>query len=123
MDCLVAPDRLEIHQKDQVNGSHRSGNEGVRLQGFAIAGDAGVRHGLLFGSAFVGCDFLSVGEFGAVEGARFGEEKEFAGFLGLVLLKRGGQVVGAVGVTGDTSDNDEAVALAGIAAVGLEGVV
>jgi uncharacterized protein GlcG (DUF336 family) len=31
-----------------------------------------------------------------------------------------GAVIGAVGVTGDTSDNDEAAALAGIAATGLK---
>ncbi len=42
---------------------------------------------------------------------------------GGVLLKRDGQVVGAIGVTGDTSDNDEICALAGAAAVGLESVV
>lgn len=32
-----------------------------------------------------------------------------------------GQLVGAVGVSGDTSDNDEAAALAGIEAAGLAG--
>jgi uncharacterized protein GlcG (DUF336 family) len=32
-----------------------------------------------------------------------------------------GQILGAVGVSGDTSDNDEAAALAGIAAAGLVG--
>ncbi len=40
---------------------------------------------------------------------------------GGVLIKQGGQVIGAVGVTGDTSDNDEAAALAGIKAAGLDG--
>ena len=40
---------------------------------------------------------------------------------GGVLLKRDGAVVGAVGVTGDTSDNDAEAAMAGIAAAGLEG--
>jgi uncharacterized protein GlcG (DUF336 family) len=38
---------------------------------------------------------------------------------GGVLVKDGDAVVGAVGVSGDTSDNDEAAALAGIAATGL----
>lgn len=42
---------------------------------------------------------------------------------GGVLLKRNGQVAGAIGVTGDTSDNDEICALAGAAAVGMETVV
>ena len=36
-----------------------------------------------------------------------------------VLIKGAGGFIGAVGVTGDTSDNDEAAALAGIAAAGL----
>lgn len=41
---------------------------------------------------------------------------------GGVLIRNGdGQLVGAVGVTGDTSDNDEKAALAGIAAAGLSG--
>jgi len=39
---------------------------------------------------------------------------------GGVLVMDRGEVIGAVGVTGDTSDNDEACALAGIAAAGLK---
>lgn len=39
---------------------------------------------------------------------------------GLIVTDASGAVLGAIGVTGDTSDNDEAVALAGIAAVGLQ---
>jgi len=39
---------------------------------------------------------------------------------GGVLVVGDGSVIGAVGVTGDTSDNDEACALAGIAAAGLK---
>ena len=38
---------------------------------------------------------------------------------GGVLIKGEGGFIGALGVTGDTSDNDEAAALAGIAAAGL----
>jgi len=38
---------------------------------------------------------------------------------GGLLIRSGGQVAGAVGVTGDTSDNDEKCAAAGIAAIGL----
>ena len=38
---------------------------------------------------------------------------------GVLVVDADGQLVGAVGVTGDTSDNDEACALAGIAAAGL----
>lgn len=40
---------------------------------------------------------------------------------GGVLIRAGGVVIGAVGVTGDTSDNDADAALAGITAAGLEG--
>jgi uncharacterized protein GlcG (DUF336 family) len=38
---------------------------------------------------------------------------------GVLILADDQEVVGAVGVSGDTGDNDEACALAGIAAVGL----
>ena len=39
---------------------------------------------------------------------------------GVIVTGEGGVVLGAVGVTGDTSDNDEVCALAGIAAAGLK---
>lgn len=39
---------------------------------------------------------------------------------GGVLVVRDGRILGAVGVTGDTSDNDAAVAVAGIEAAGFE---
>ena len=38
---------------------------------------------------------------------------------GGVLIQDGGNLVGAVGVSGDTSDNDEICAIAGIEAAGL----
>lgn len=38
---------------------------------------------------------------------------------GGVLIRDGAALVGAVGISGDTSDNDEICALAGIAAAGL----
>lgn len=37
-----------------------------------------------------------------------------------VLIVEEGHVIGAVGISGDNSDNDEKCALAGVAAVGLE---
>ena len=40
---------------------------------------------------------------------------------GGVLVKADGRVIGAVGVTGDTSDNDVVAAMAGLAAAGLTG--
>ena len=39
---------------------------------------------------------------------------------GVIACDATGVIVGAIGVTGDTSDNDEACALAGIEAVGLK---
>lgn len=38
---------------------------------------------------------------------------------GVIVVDQAGVTIGAIGVTGDTSDNDEACALAGIAAAGL----
>jgi uncharacterized protein GlcG (DUF336 family) len=38
---------------------------------------------------------------------------------GVLIKDAGGQVVGAIGISGDTSDNDETAAVAGIAAAGL----
>ena len=40
---------------------------------------------------------------------------------GGILVKHGDAVIGAVGVTGDTSDNDAEAGMAGIAAAGLTG--
>ncbi len=40
---------------------------------------------------------------------------------GVLVKDSSGRTVGAVGISGDTSDNDEAAALAGIAAAGLVG--
>jgi uncharacterized protein GlcG (DUF336 family) len=39
---------------------------------------------------------------------------------GVLVVDANGGVIGAVGITGDTSDNDEACALAGIAEAGLQ---
>ncbi len=38
---------------------------------------------------------------------------------GVIVVGAEGQTIGAIGITGDTSDNDELCALAGIAAAGL----
>lgn len=42
---------------------------------------------------------------------------------GVLLRDRKGAVIGAVGVTGDTSDNDAVAAMAGIEAAGLTGEI
>jgi uncharacterized protein GlcG (DUF336 family) len=38
---------------------------------------------------------------------------------GVIVVEAEGQAIGAIGITGDTSDNDELCALAGLAAAGL----
>jgi uncharacterized protein GlcG (DUF336 family) len=40
---------------------------------------------------------------------------------GVLIKDKDGTILGAIGVSGDTSDNDEAAALAGISAAGLVG--
>jgi uncharacterized protein GlcG (DUF336 family) len=47
----------------------------------------------------------------------------FVPVAGAVLIADAGETIGAVGISGDTSDNDEACAAAGIAAIGREAVV
>ena len=42
---------------------------------------------------------------------------------GVIIKNADGDFIGAVGVSGDTSDNDEAAAVAGIEAAGLEAVI
>jgi uncharacterized protein GlcG (DUF336 family) len=39
---------------------------------------------------------------------------------GVLVRDEGGDIIGAVGISGDTSDNDEACAIAGIEAAGLK---
>ena len=55
----------------------------------------------------------------AVNGAYGGQVVPVPG--GVLVRGDDGAVIGAVGVTGDTSDNDLEAALAGIAAAGLKG--
>ncbi|MCV2869741.1 heme-binding protein [Defluviimonas sp. WL0002] len=64
--------------------------------------------------AAVGPTFMA-----AVNGAFGGRLVPVPG--GVLVRDQGGRVIGAVGVTGDTSDNDAVAALAGIESVGLTG--
>jgi uncharacterized protein GlcG (DUF336 family) len=41
---------------------------------------------------------------------------------GVLIKDKAGAILGAIGVSGDTSDNDELAALAGVSATGFEGV-
>lgn len=60
---------------------------------------------------------------GALTALGAGAAQPIVPVAGGVLIKAGDRVLGAVGVTGDTSDNDEACAVAGIKAAGLMPVV
>ena len=42
---------------------------------------------------------------------------------GIAVLDEVGQIIGAIGVTGDTSDNDAAAGLAGVEAAGYKGEI
>lgn len=54
----------------------------------------------------------------AINGAFGGQVVPVPG--GVLVRDAAGKVIGAVGLTGDTSENDEAAAVAGIVAAGLE---
>ena len=85
---------------------------------------ADIAIGKAYGALAMGVGSRTLGEratqrphfIGAVNNAIGGSMIPVAGG---VLIKGDGGFIGAVGVTGDTSDNDEAAALAGIAAAGL----
>ncbi len=57
------------------------------------------------------------GFFGALAVVSHGRMVPVAG--GVLVLDGAGEIIGAVGISGDTSDNDEACAVAGIEAAGL----
>ena len=91
----------------------------------ASPGRFAVAHGKAYGSVMLGIA-------GSAQLARAEQQPFFMGAInglfggqvvpvpGGVLLRDGkGRLVGAVGVTGDTSDNDAAAAVAGIEAAGL----
>lgn len=77
------------------------------------------------GALGLGVSSRRIGEMAAERAAFVGavESLSLQGMVpaagGVIVLGEGGDVLGAVGVTGDTSDNDELCALAGINAVGL----
>lgn len=93
--------------------------DGASIMRFQIAA------GKAFGALGLGVPSRKIGEMAA-------ERPSFVASLGPImpqglipaaggiLVMGEGEVIGAVGVTGDTSDNDEACALAGIAAAGLK---
>lgn len=93
----------------------------------AAPGRFGIAHGKAYGAVMLGmagraqmARAESQGYFmAAVNGVYGGQVVPVPG--GVLLRDGTGKVVGAVGVTGDTSDNDAEAALAGAAAAGLTG--
>lgn len=93
----------------------------------AAPGRFGIAHGKAYGAVMLGmagraqmARAESQGYFmAAVNGVYGGQVVPVPG--GVLLRDGTGRVVGAVGVTGDTSDNDAEAALAGAAAAGLTG--
>lgn len=92
----------------------------------AAPGRFGIAHGKAYGAVMLGMP-------GSAQMARAEAQPYFMAAMngvygghvvpvpGGVLVKADGVVIGAVGVTGDTSDNDVVAALAGLAAAGLDG--
>ena len=92
----------------------------------ASPGRFAIAHGKAFGAVMLGMP-------GSAQMARAEQQAFFMGAMnglfggqvvpvpGGILIKDGDAVIGAVGVTGDTSDNDAEAGMAGIAAAGLDG--
>ncbi|MDG1375492.1 MAG: heme-binding protein [Yoonia sp.] len=93
----------------------------------AAPGRFGIAHGKAYGSIMLGMAGtaqMARAEaqayfMAAVNGVYGGQVVPVPG--GILLRDKRGAVIGAVGVTGDTSDNDVIAGLAGIAAAGLIG--
>jgi uncharacterized protein GlcG (DUF336 family) len=94
--------------------------DGTALRRYDIA------HGKAYGALAMGVGSKTLGTraverphfLAAVNGAIGGAMVPVAGG---VLVRIDGEIVGCVGVTGDSSENDELAARAGIAAAGLTG--
>lgn len=95
----------------------------------ASPGRFAVAHGKAYGSVMLGIA-------GTAQMARAEQQPYFIGAVnglfggqfvpvpgGVLMRDKKGEVIGAVGVTGDTSDNDAIAALAGIEAAGLIGEI
>ena len=101
------------------------------IRALAAEDDTSVgRSKIAFGKAN-GCIQMGLGSRALAERAKnmpqfmVAADNAFGGLIavpgGVLIRDAGGAVCGSVGISGDTSDNDEAAALAGIAAAGLKG--
>lgn len=105
-------------------------DDGGNLKAFAREDGPGaalrprIAAGKAFGAVGMGISSRALGER-VLERPHFGvalvgaSEGRLVPVPGGVLVKDGDEIVGAVGISGDTSDNDEAAAVAGIEAAGL----
>lgn len=95
----------------------------------AAPGRFAIAHGKAYGSVMLGMAGTAQMQraeaqayfMAAVNGVYGGQVVPVPG--GVLLRGRKGDIIGAVGVTGDTSDNDAVAALAGIEAAGLTGEI
>ncbi|WP_299885560.1 heme-binding protein [uncultured Ruegeria sp.] len=95
----------------------------------AAPGRFSIAHGKAYGSVMLGMAGTAQMQraeaqayfMAAVNGVYGGQVVPVPG--GVLLRDRKGAVIGAVGVTGDTSDNDAAAGMAGIEASGLTGEI
>ena len=105
-------------------------DDGGNLKAFARADGPGaalrpqIATGKAFGAVGMGISSRAINER-VMERPHFGvalvgaSEGRLVPVPGGVLIKDGDEIIGAVGISGDTSDNDEAAACAGIEAAGL----
>lgn len=109
-------------------------DEGGHVQAFeredgAAPGRFAIAHGKAYGAAMLGMAGTAQMKraedqayfMAAVNGVFGGQVIPVPG--GVLLRDKKGAVIGAVGVTGDTSDNDAIAAMAGIEAAGLIGEI
>lgn len=95
----------------------------------ASPGRFGIAHGKAYGAVMLGMsgtEQMKRAEdqayfMAAVNGVFGGQVVPVPG--GVLLRNKAGKVVGAVGVTGDTSDNDAIAAMAGVEAAALMGEI
>ncbi|WP_170381713.1 GlcG/HbpS family heme-binding protein [Ruegeria atlantica] len=95
----------------------------------AAPGRFPIAHGKAYGSVMLGMAGTAQMQraeaqayfMAAVNGVYGGQVVPVPG--GILLRDRKGAVIGAVGVTGDTSDNDAVAGMAGIEAAGLTGEI
>ena len=83
-----------------------------------------IAHGKAFGAISMGLGSRALGNRAEqqayfIQAVNALADGQLVPVAGGVLIRKDGEIVGAVGVTGDTSDNDEICAIAGIETAGF----